>query len=222
MVHLRLNEKETNPNPHINFITALKSSPDEEEDARQLLRALAAQVKPVMKAHGFSVNSFEEVQQSLTNNVYIKCRWLNFCSTSIIEYLQGGTGTTARLWVWWKRMHVPGTSAKYSFRSFSELVLRRPDGSFYPTYWLMSTLCHEVRCCFMLRRDEFLIMWSSSWLISRCVTGLSSYCQQKLKLYQHMNHGRDFQALWSRLRVEVRQLQDRGYYGDGTLIFIAT
>ena len=61
MVHHRLNEKETNPNPHINFICALNSSGDQ-EDARQLLRALAAQVRPVMKAHGFAVNSFEEVQ----------------------------------------------------------------------------------------------------------------------------------------------------------------
>lgn len=61
MVHLRLNEKETNPNPHINFITALPTSGDERERARQLLRALAAQVKPVMKAHGFTINSFEEV-----------------------------------------------------------------------------------------------------------------------------------------------------------------
>ena len=60
MVHLRLNEKETNPNPHINFITALPGSGDER--ARQLLRALAAQVKPVMKSHGFTVNSFEEVR----------------------------------------------------------------------------------------------------------------------------------------------------------------
>lgn len=25
-----------------------------------------------------------------------------------------------------------------------ELVLRRPDGSFCPVSWLMSTLCHEV------------------------------------------------------------------------------
>ena len=62
MVHLRLNEKETNPNPCINFITALPTSGDERERARQLLRALAAQVKPVMKAHGFTVNSFEEVR----------------------------------------------------------------------------------------------------------------------------------------------------------------
>jgi len=62
MVHLRLNETETNPNPHINFITALPNGPAEQEEARQLLRALAAQVRPVMKAHGFVVNSFEEVR----------------------------------------------------------------------------------------------------------------------------------------------------------------
>ena len=63
MVHLRLNEQETNPNPHVNFITAL-SMPDshEQERARQLLRALAAQVRPLMKAHGFVVNSLEEVR----------------------------------------------------------------------------------------------------------------------------------------------------------------
>ena len=63
MVHLRLNEKETNPNSYINFITALPTSGNERERerARQLLRALAAQVKPVMKAHGFAINSFEEV-----------------------------------------------------------------------------------------------------------------------------------------------------------------
>lgn len=60
MVHLRINEKEPNPNPHINFITALPD-PNTNEHARQLLRALAAQIKPVMKKHGFSVNSLEEV-----------------------------------------------------------------------------------------------------------------------------------------------------------------
>lgn len=59
MVHVRLNEKESNPNAHINFITPLPA--DDEDDARQLLRALAAQVRPVMKQHGFSINSFEEV-----------------------------------------------------------------------------------------------------------------------------------------------------------------
>jgi DNA-dependent metalloprotease WSS1 len=62
MVHVRINEREANPNPHINFITPLPvGDAATEEDARQLLRALAAQVKPVMKAHGFTVNSFEEV-----------------------------------------------------------------------------------------------------------------------------------------------------------------
>lgn len=42
MVHSRLNETETNPNNHINFITALPA--EDNDDARQLLRALAAQV----------------------------------------------------------------------------------------------------------------------------------------------------------------------------------
>ena len=68
MVHLRINEREPNPNKHINFISALPApgtpTPFSEEDARQLLRALAAQVRPVMKSHGFAVNSFEEVRAS--------------------------------------------------------------------------------------------------------------------------------------------------------------
>ena len=62
VVHLRLNEEETNPNPCVNFIMALPTSGDESERARQLLRALTAQVKPVVKAHRFPVNSFEEVR----------------------------------------------------------------------------------------------------------------------------------------------------------------
>ncbi len=62
MVHVRLNNRDVNPNPHINFITPLKTEdPEAEEEARQLLRALAAQVRPIMKAEGFVVNSFEEV-----------------------------------------------------------------------------------------------------------------------------------------------------------------
>ena len=61
MVHVRLNEAEPNPNHHINFITALPTNPEQQEEARQLLRALAAQVRPLMKAHGFAVNSLEEV-----------------------------------------------------------------------------------------------------------------------------------------------------------------
>src|ERR1700729_3262309 len=69
MVHVRLNERETNPNPHINFISVLDA---EEENARQLIRALAAQVKPVMKAHGFTVNSFEEVSQRICSAAILK------------------------------------------------------------------------------------------------------------------------------------------------------
>lgn len=65
MVHTRINERESNPNPHVNFIQALPyGDSTEEESARQLLRALAAQVKPVMQAHGFEVNSLEEVRMT--------------------------------------------------------------------------------------------------------------------------------------------------------------
>jgi DNA-dependent metalloprotease WSS1 len=32
---------------------------------------------------------------------------------------------------------------------------------------------------------------------------------------KHMNHGPAFQALWARLKNEVRTLQSRGYFGDG-------
>ena len=64
MVHLRLNEKENGPNPYINFITGLRYDAGygpSAEDATHLLKALAAQVKPLMKDHGFLVNSLEEV-----------------------------------------------------------------------------------------------------------------------------------------------------------------
>lgn len=59
-MHVRINEREANPNPHINWITALPGHGNE-NDARELLRVLAAQVKPLMKRHGFTINSFEEV-----------------------------------------------------------------------------------------------------------------------------------------------------------------
>ena len=77
-MHHRLNEKETNPNPHINFIAALKSDPGDQEDARQLLRALAAQVRPVMKANGFVVNSLEEVQLDLKDVPSLTSHYLKY------------------------------------------------------------------------------------------------------------------------------------------------
>ncbi|KAI9512026.1 WLM-domain-containing protein [Russula earlei] len=139
MVHLRLNENEPNPNPHVNFIAALPAADShEQERARQLLRALAAQVRPIMRSHGFVVNSLEEYEY---NNVFAGRNW--------------NSGETV------------------------ELVLRRRDGLFVSTSWLMGTLCHE------------------------------------LAHIKHMNHGPDFQALWSQLRKEVMALQAKGYYGDG-------
>ena len=72
-MHFKHNEKETNPNPHINFISSLPIEPFErQEEARQLLRALAAQVRPVMKQHGFEVNSFEEVRQNKKSTIIVK------------------------------------------------------------------------------------------------------------------------------------------------------
>ncbi|KAF9820906.1 hypothetical protein IEO21_01133 [Rhodonia placenta] len=139
MVHVRLNEREPNPNPHVNFITPLPSAdPAVQEDARQLLRALAAQVRPVMKAHGFAVNSLEEYEH---NRVFAGRNWNN--------------------------------------GEVVELVLRGLSGAFMPLSWLMSTFCHE------------------------------------LAHIKHMNHGPAFQALWTGLRNEVRELQSKGYYGDG-------
>ncbi|KAH7913205.1 WLM domain-containing protein [Hygrophoropsis aurantiaca] len=75
MVHIRINERESNPNPHVNFISVLHA-PDSasEEVARQLMRALAAQVKPIMAAHGFAVNSFEEYEY---NRVFAGRNWNN-------------------------------------------------------------------------------------------------------------------------------------------------
>ncbi|KAF9226524.1 WLM-domain-containing protein [Gyrodon lividus] len=75
MVHLRLNEREPNANPYVNFITVLHMADATVEDAaHQLLRALAAQVKPVMKAHGFVVNSLEEYEY---NRVFAGRNWNN-------------------------------------------------------------------------------------------------------------------------------------------------
>jgi len=100
MVHLRLNENEPNPNPHVNFISALPMADTcEHELARQLLRALAAQVRPVMKAHGFVVNSLEEVRcDGYKPGFEMERTWLNVRdSTSITLSSLVETGTTGRL-----------------------------------------------------------------------------------------------------------------------------
>lgn len=54
MVFQRYNVTETTPNPHINFISALKEYEEASTQvALNILRALAAQVRPVMKKHGY-------------------------------------------------------------------------------------------------------------------------------------------------------------------------
>ncbi|KAI0833515.1 WLM domain-containing protein [Trametes gibbosa] len=139
MPHVRLNDSEPNPNPHISFITPLPvQDAAAEEEARQLLRALAAQVRPIMKAEGFAVNSLEEYEY---NKVFAGRNWNN--------------------------------------GELIELVLRGQGGAFQPTSWLLNCLCHE------------------------------------LAHIKHMNHGPAFQALWTKLRNDVRDLQRKGYYGDG-------
>ncbi|KAG8740785.1 hypothetical protein FRC10_003894 [Ceratobasidium sp. 414] len=66
MPHLRFNTKSSSPNPYFNFTSALPSflkAPGlpTQQNAMELLGALAAQVRPICKKHGFTVNSFEEV-----------------------------------------------------------------------------------------------------------------------------------------------------------------
>lgn len=94
-MHGKFNEREMNPNPHINFVSALPApDPTEQESARQLLRALAAQVRPIMKSHGFSISSLEEViiywfiraESKPTMN-----------STTTTMCLLGGTGMRVKL-----------------------------------------------------------------------------------------------------------------------------
>jgi hypothetical protein len=48
----RYNTSEANPNPHISFITPLKGDASTMTVALDILKALAAQVRPVMKKHG--------------------------------------------------------------------------------------------------------------------------------------------------------------------------
>ena len=89
---MRLNERETNPNPHVNFITALpRRDEEDEENARQLLRALAAQVKPIMQEHGMVVKSLNEVRMELCRG-FVKMTGDILCSTSTIISSWDATG----------------------------------------------------------------------------------------------------------------------------------
>lgn len=208
MVHHRLNERESNPNPHVNFISALPAiDHEEQESARQLLRALAAQVRPVMKSHGFEINSLEEVGVYNLAALYSTCATTLY-STNSTKSLLGGTGTTAKLWV----RSLFGCFRRPTDSSYVELVLRGADGAFQPVSWLMSTFCHEVRFIFDVSQ-----LYPDPSSIARAYKGM---CFLKpgipqLHCIQHMNHSPAFQALWRRLNAEVRALQLKGYYGDG-------
>ncbi|KAH7887774.1 WLM-domain-containing protein [Phlebopus sp. FC_14] len=92
MVHLRLNERESNPNPFVNFISVLPMADATAEGAaHQLLRGLAAQVKPVMKAHGFAVNSLEEYEY---NRVFAGRNWNSGETIELV--LRGQNGSLQR------------------------------------------------------------------------------------------------------------------------------
>lgn len=101
-------QKDADPNPNFTFIRSLGN----DEEALALLRALAAQVKPICKAHGFGVNSFEEYEW---NSVFAGRNW--------------------------------------NAGEVIEIVLRRPNGSFCPTGWLV----HVVRlfASFLLGADVY-------------------------------------------------------------------
>ena len=143
MVHVRLNERETNPNPHVNFITPLQlGNAAAEDDARQLLRALAAQVRPLMKAHGFAVNSLEEVITPPSHNMPVLLT--EGRSTNTIGSSWGATGTVGKQWVSMHACRAQNISRKAHVCNSTELVLRSQNGNFLPTPYLMSTLCHEV------------------------------------------------------------------------------
>ncbi|KDN45656.1 hypothetical protein RSAG8_04740, partial [Rhizoctonia solani AG-8 WAC10335] len=73
----RFNTKTSSPNSYFNFITVLPSytnAPNlpSQDDAQKLLEALAAQVRPLCKRHGFNVNSFEEYEY---NTVFLGRNW---------------------------------------------------------------------------------------------------------------------------------------------------
>ncbi|GAA5966782.1 hypothetical protein JCM21900_005112 [Sporobolomyces salmonicolor] len=61
--HKRLNARESDPNDNITFIRVLEGWPDS-DSALTILKALAAQFKPIMKEWGFGVNSLVEYEHN--------------------------------------------------------------------------------------------------------------------------------------------------------------
>lgn len=74
MAHTRLNEKVENPNHLINFITALPGPGPSQSEAERLLRALAAQLKPVMKVSLIeAMHSFRMLNQHQNSVAWVHC-----------------------------------------------------------------------------------------------------------------------------------------------------
>ncbi|KAG8707837.1 hypothetical protein FRC11_007095 [Ceratobasidium sp. 423] len=122
----RFNTKTSSPNPYFNFITALPSyinAPNlpTQDDAQDLLQALAAQVRPLCKKHGFNVNSFEEYEY---NTVFLGRNW--------------NAGETIG------RFKFVAQTNKDQCESFPEIVLRRSNGSFHNIQHLIQVVCHEL------------------------------------------------------------------------------
>ncbi|TKY89727.1 hypothetical protein EX895_001512 [Sporisorium graminicola] len=87
MVHLRLNDPDTSRNQHINYITALPQYANHEQ-ARHRLQQLAAQVQPVMKKHGFQINSLEEFEW---NREFAGRNWNNGETVELVLRRQDGS-----------------------------------------------------------------------------------------------------------------------------------
>lgn len=87
MVHLRLNDPDTSRNKHINYITALPQHADCDHAHHRLLQ-LAAQVQPLMKKHGFQINSLEEFQW---NREFAGRNWNNGETVELVLRRQDGS-----------------------------------------------------------------------------------------------------------------------------------
>jgi len=134
-------------------------------------------------------------------------------STSTIPCFLGETGMRAKLSV--SSMYT--TQHEHFFiAAVIELVLRRADRTFLPTFWLLSTLCHEV-CTFTSCATSLAAMYLNHQLahIKVFTIHLDIMSLSLTSHTQHMNHGHSFQALWRKLNDEVRSLQNKGYFGDG-------
>ncbi|KAJ9474280.1 DNA-dependent metalloprotease WSS1 [Pseudozyma hubeiensis] len=87
MVHLRLNDSDTSRNKHINYITALPGYANTDQ-AHHRLQQLAAQVQPVMKQHGFQINSLEEFEW---NREFAGRNWNNGETVELVLRRQDGS-----------------------------------------------------------------------------------------------------------------------------------